>query len=44
MLLLNDLVVNDDNIKTEDKHYVRRCLGASEVFIRTLLSDLDQSD
>lgn len=44
LFLLNDLVVNDDNIKTDDKQYVRRCLGTSEEFIRALLTDLDYSD
>ena len=43
MLLLYDLVLNDDNIKLDDKNYVRRTLGSSEDFIRQLLHDLEHS-
>lgn len=43
LMVLNDLVVNDDCIKSEDKMYVRRTLGSSEVVLRTLLTDLQVS-
>ena len=43
LMLLHDLAINDDLIKPQDTQYVRRCLGSSEVLLKVLLSDLEQS-
>lgn len=44
LMIIYDLLLNDDNIKPEDRSFTRRSLGGSEVFIKTMLTDLLQSD
>jgi hypothetical protein len=43
LMLLHDLALNDDNIIPGNSQYTRRSIGSSDVLVKALLTDLEQS-